>query len=142
MKAHVRLTIQDLEAERDKLDEMISLLEQLGEADSDDTPAEPVKRKQRRRAVAVPVAPKVVAGQPPPVSSASADDNSNVTPLSDRGIAIGKTLTEPFTPTDLNARLDGDTGRAYTWIAAWKRKTWIETVGFGQYKRAQNYGVS
>lgn len=67
------------------------------------------------------------------------EDNSNATPLSDQGIAIGKSLKEPFSNTDLRARMD-EPDRAYTWIAAWKRKNWLETAGFGQYRRTKDFG--
>lgn len=67
-------------------------------------------------------------------------DNSNATPLSDEAIAIGKSLGQPFTVTDLKSRLDGDDKRPYNFIAAWKRKAWIETAGFGQYRRTKEFG--
>jgi hypothetical protein len=41
---------------------------------------------------------------------------------------------------DLRARLDGPHQRAYQWVADWKRKNWIETVGFGQYRKTVTFG--
>lgn len=86
--------------------------------------------------------PEVLRAAAPPPDSDSREPESNldVTPLSAAGIKIGLSLREPFTPTDLRARLDGPAGREYTWLAAWKRKDWLDTVSFGIYKRKGTFG--
>lgn len=68
-------------------------------------------------------------------------DNRTWTPHSAEGIALGRTLLNPWTPTDLQARLDGEKTRAYYWIAQWKRKGWIDTVGVGQYRKTEAFGI-
>jgi hypothetical protein len=68
------------------------------------------------------------------------NDNRDVNATSPEAIAIGKTLGQPFSNTDLRARLDGDSGRDYRWIATWKAKDWIETCGFGAYRRTRTFG--
>lgn len=60
---------------------------------------------------------------------------------SEAAVEIGKTLIDPWTPTDLMARLDGDRTRAYAWCADWKARGWIDTVGFGQYRKTEKFGL-
>lgn len=90
----------------------------------------------------LPIAPRASGerayfGKDPTVPEGS---NLNATATSDEGIRIGRSIVDPFTATDLRARLDGPQQRVYNWIAAWKRKQWIETVGFGQYVRTSQFG--
>lgn len=68
------------------------------------------------------------------------DSNAKVGPLDKKAVKIGMSLLEPFTATDLQARLDGHKGRAFEWISAWKRQDWLKTVGFGSYKRSPTFG--
>jgi len=102
------------------------------------------KRRQALRAAVVISAPKIKVPEvrePPPIApDTSTDDNRELTPCSDGAIRIGRTLSDPFTPMDLRARLDGPHQRAYQWVADWKRKNWIETVGFGQYRKTVTFG--
>lgn len=67
-------------------------------------------------------------------------DNSKWAPTDHRSVRLGFSLQEPFSATDLRARLDGEANRAYEWLAAWKRKSWIETCGFNQYRRSAKFG--
>ena len=68
--------------------------------------------------------------------------NVNVKPDSARGILIGRTLNDPWGPLDLQSRLDGPNpqGRSYAWIAEWKRRGWIQTVGFNTYRKTERFG--
>jgi hypothetical protein len=67
-------------------------------------------------------------------------DNRNVQATDQDGIALGNGLGQPFTTTDLQARLDGDKKRSYNWVALWKGRGWIETCGFGSYRRTEKFG--
>lgn len=99
-------------------------------------PARPVGRPPKYgEALPLPHGPKSTA------TPATEADNRSWTPHMPEGIALGRTLVDPWTPTDLQARLDGDKTRAYYWIAQWKRKSWIETVGFGSYRKTADFGV-
>ena len=65
----------------------------------------------------------------------------NTGPTGDKAVAIGRTLGQPFTATDLQARLDKDDQRkAYHWIADWKHRGWCETVGFASYRLTDDFG--
>lgn len=71
--------------------------------------------------------------------------NSDLIPTNPEATNIGLSLREPFTATDLAARLDSSNGhnpatRAYQWLAYWKRSGRIETCGFGQYIRTKTFG--
>jgi hypothetical protein len=68
-------------------------------------------------------------------------DNRKTTATSKEGISLGNTLGQPFTVTDLRARLDGDQKRSYNWVALWKGRGWIETCGFGSYRRTEKFGI-
>lgn len=75
-----------------------------------------------------------------PEATESDKDNRGVSALSAEGVRIGRTLIDPWSATDLQARLDGVKGRAFEWISLWKRKGWIDTVGFGQYRKTASFG--
>lgn len=94
-------------------------------------------------AVAPAPLPKPIPAPPPKQAPEPEGSNLNATPLADEGIRIGRTLLEPFSANDLAARLDGldNTKRSYNWLAAWKRKGWVETVGFGIYRRSATFGI-
>lgn len=88
--------------------------------------------------------PPLPSGVRPAAPASTPTETGDLTPMSDGGVGIGRTLICPFTPTDLGARLDGKPSEAirtaYQWIARWKNKGWIETVGFGSYKRTESFG--
>ena len=72
--------------------------------------------------------------------------NQDWEPDCEQAVALGKNLGNPFTPLDLTTRLDADKrgqapqARAYLWIANWKRHGWIESAGYGQYKKTEKFG--
>ncbi len=143
--AKLRADIQRLEQARFTLDEL------YGGSGETEAPAPEAKPKRVYKKRAVKPAPLVVMAAPArelvptnghaPTASESPEDNSEATPLGADGIALGRKLANPFTATDLGARLDGGVPRAYTWVAAWKRKAWIEQAGFGQYRRTDSFGT-
>ncbi len=75
-----------------------------------------------------------------PRAAPTDNDNRNADPLSPEGIRIGRSLGQPFGHLDLRARLDGSADRGYRWVAAWKQKGWIDTCGYGQYRRTETFG--
>ena len=128
---HIRIVIEALEQRVRKHEEVLEIMREALEE------LEPAPTRD----------PKVIV-QHPPKSSANGyaaeptvpENNESITPLADEALSIGRTLGNPFTPTDLSARLDGESKRAYNWLAAWKRKGWIETCGFGQYRKTPTFG--
>lgn len=92
-------------------------------------------------AAVLPKAKPVPVAKPSPPLESSEGNNLSVTPLSEAGIRIGRTLQDPFSATDLQVRLDGDKTRAYYWVTQWKRKDWIDTVGFAQYRKTERFGL-
>lgn len=150
MSNHIQAAIEELKLRRAHLDQTITMLEAAARAfgspvatPATAAPVEKVKRKYKKRVKAAEPVSRFevpVTSAPPQEPSPGETPNIDLTPLSAGGIAIGKTLSGPFTATDLQARLDGPKGRAYTWIAAWKRKDWLNTVGFNAYSRKENFG--
>lgn len=105
------------------------------------------------RPAAAPLPPQRDARAPVAIAATKAPDdwadtsgpvgqgNETVTPGSKAAVAIGNTLVEPFSATDLKARLDGDGhARSYHFVAEWKRRSWIETCGHLLYKRTARFG--
>jgi hypothetical protein len=66
--------------------------------------------------------------------------NSHLKPNSSEAIAIGQKIVGAFTMNDLIARLDGGSAQAGHLLAVWKASGWIETCGFGQYRRTEKFG--
>ena len=143
--------LEQLDATRRKLDDLKSLLEQLRSGKSDPPAAAPCTGIQPAGSII----PRSVSGSikqngaaprktdPPQTQEEGplVDDNTNATPMSDEGIRIGRTLGQPFSPTDLSARLDGDKRRACNWIHSWKTKGWIDNCGYGQYRLTESFGA-
>ncbi len=73
----------------------------------------------------------------------SEDSNEDWGSMHQGSIKLGLSLSEPFSPTDLEARLDGDDTRkkAHQWIAEWKGKGWVSTVSFNNFKRTEKFGA-
>jgi hypothetical protein len=141
MNEHVAKTVEMIEEKIEKLNQLVEFLRELGETGEETVPAlqEPIRQRRKYTRRAKP------ADEPAPSSKLQDAvvpvDNKNLTPLSDGGVQIGRTLTNPFTITDLRARLDGEPTRASNWIFAWKNKGWIEPNGFGQYKKTEAFGA-
>jgi hypothetical protein len=151
MNVHIAKTIELLEARIAAMQEIIDALKNL-EQDVESN------ERQKITGVAFQTQPKPRTPHPKPSPDPEPEpeptplrptgkkeapldnDNSQAAPLSEEGIRVGNNLQEPFTNTDLQARLDGDIGRAYSWVAAWKRKGWIDTVSFGTYRRTKTFG--
>ncbi len=70
------------------------------------------------------------------------EDTSALTPLSPSGIRLGRTLNDPFSATDLRARLDcnGDSNLPHNWLYAWGKKDWVERAGYGIYRKTEKFG--
>lgn len=66
--------------------------------------------------------------------------NESVVHDSKEAIEILSTLRDPFTPTDLTARLDGPGVRAYVWLAHWQKAGWIVDVGIQLYRKTATNG--
>ena len=72
--------------------------------------------------------------------------NGKWEPDCEQAVELGKNLSGTFTATDLTARLDPDSAghsgsqRAYLWVSNWKRHLWIESVGYGQYRKTARFG--
>lgn len=131
--------IAELEARIRIYQNVIELLRvKKPEQPSVDGPAEPKQLVSVAKAKPIQV-PKPAAK--PPALESSDGNNVSVTPISEAGIRIGRTLQDPFSATDLQVRLDGDKTRAYYWVAQWKRKDWIDTVGFAQYRKTERFGL-
>lgn len=64
----------------------------------------------------------------------------DVPPMHKKAVDIGKTLIDPWTATDLMARLGGDMGRSQMWIISWLEIAWIEPSGFGLYRKTKTFG--
>lgn len=102
----------------------------------------PVESKLLRdtSVLAIAPAPKPAPKPAQPKPASNHEPVKAEAPLSDASIALGLTLGEPFTSTDIQARLDGNSTKAYELIAGWKRKGWLETIAFGTYRRTAAFG--
>lgn len=138
LEEHIRGTMIAINEKIDRLNQVLGRLQEvLSELNGDavKTPKRGRKRKTREQAG------ETIDSEPSASGPAVVpENNQSLTPLDNAAVQIGKTLSEPFTPTDLRSRLDGAPIRANNWIAAWKRQGWIETCGFGQYRRTKTFG--
>lgn len=135
--------ISELERKRDSLDEAIEALRKLINPENSQKPVPKRTYKKKKEAkegrLKIPHE-EVRMGGDLVDSSEEFSSNIELTPMCAGALEIGKSLSEPFSATDLQARLDGEPQRAYQWVSAWKRKGWISTVGYGQYKRSALWG--
>jgi hypothetical protein len=70
----------------------------------------------------------------------SANDEFNFPPMHNKAVEIGKTLIDPWTVTDLIARVGGDSDRAVQWINSWLDVQWVETCGYRQFRKTKEFG--
>ena len=62
-------------------------------------------------------------------------NESNQTPLSDEGMKKLIMLSTEFTTEEVFTLLGNNKTEAYQWIAAWKRKGYIDTIARGNYRK-------
>lgn len=64
------------------------------------------------------------------------DRPSDMTPLSENGMAVLNRLSSTFVADDVARQLDNNKAKAFQYIAAWKRSLFIVTVSYGKYRKA------
>lgn len=143
MSDAIQRALLELEAKRDQLISAISVLRSLGPTTMPNGRSDPANGHTHRPKRGRP--PRKLLTQPPPKripdASAEHEDVDNASgPMSDAGVRVGKTLVDPFSPTDLRARMDNPK-LAYSWIYAWQQKGWVENSGYGQYRKTDKFGV-
>lgn len=137
--------LEKIEALGEQLKDLKNLLEQLRNGrnklanDGEDLPKK-VTRKRGRPAKSEDDEVSKIDKNSPLQEPVVDMNNENLTPMQEGAVKIGKSLRDPFTPNDLRARLDGERTRAGNWLTAWKTRGWIETVGFGQYRKTEAFG--
>lgn len=150
MSDAIDVVIARVQAKREKLNDLLVELAQLRD-ESDVAIQEAKPRIERRgrprkglsRSQEIESRAKAILGDQGTAKNGnaeSADENSAVRCTSPGAMKIANSLQDPFTATDLRARLDGEPRRAYSWIYSWQRKGWIETVGVGSYRKTASFG--
>ena len=148
---HLQMAIREIETERDRLSALVDGLRSYA--------AKAGARLEVAGAPASPPAGESVAvsvgavhGQARPVLevvSPAVDlsgDNSEWNPTDRHGVALGLSLPQPFTATDLRSRFDAakdgtdPATRGYRWVASWKSQGWVETVAYATYRRTDKFG--
>ena len=134
----IQTVIDRLEAKRAKLAETISLLRQFDILE----PVAPAPQPEPPAAAATrsPKPKRNPGGWPKLAKPTTNGGNVGVKPFSPEGIAIGRSLEEPFMVADLKLKLDGHPSRPYYWLEQWSSKGWVEQSEDRKYHRTPTFG--
>jgi hypothetical protein len=72
---------------------------------------------------------------------ATRSEEFDVPPMHKKAVEVGKTLINPWSLTDLMARINGDTKRAQMWVVSWLEIEWVEPVGYNIYRLTDKFGT-
>jgi len=69
-------------------------------------------------------------------------DEWDIPPMHKKAVEAGRTLLDPWSLTDVMARVGGDMDMAKQWVIAWLEVEWIKPSGFGLYRKTAKFGES